>query len=223
MLRHKSLLRNLPPVILTILLMAVYLASMAPGLTWANYGADGGDLITAAATGGVAHPTGYPLYLIFARLFQLLPIGSLAFRTNLMSALATTFAAVLVYDLVTQSPASTNAPQIWLAGLTSGIAFWTCASDLVTGSYYRSLCVALNVVGASAIFICSCFVSPFHAETQGLFCWGSYLAWQWGTMLPLFFLLPVIFLTTIHHKPTSTDENTGSMAGTWMAVPYYVK
>ena len=50
--------------------MAVYLASLAPGLTWANFGADGGDLIAAAATGGVAHPTGYPFYLLLARLFQ---------------------------------------------------------------------------------------------------------------------------------------------------------
>ena len=30
--------------------LIVYLATLAPGLTWANNGADGGDLITAAVT-----------------------------------------------------------------------------------------------------------------------------------------------------------------------------
>jgi len=48
----------------------------------------------------MAHPTGYPVYLILARGFQLIPIGALAYRTNLMSVLATVLAAVLVYALV---------------------------------------------------------------------------------------------------------------------------
>ncbi len=59
-------IRILPPLVLAISLIAVYLFTMAPGLTWANSGADGGDLITAAATGGVAHPTGYPTFLLIA-------------------------------------------------------------------------------------------------------------------------------------------------------------
>src|SRR5512136_2825733 len=103
MQRANRLIRFLPPGILALFLMGVYLTTMAPGLTWANFGVDGGDLITAAATGGIAHPTGYPLYLLLARLFQYLPIGSLAFRTNLMSALASTSAAALVYSIVVRS------------------------------------------------------------------------------------------------------------------------
>src|SRR5689334_22464317 len=49
--------RRSAPVVLVISLFVLYLFSMAPGLTWAHDGADGGDLITAAATGGVAHPS----------------------------------------------------------------------------------------------------------------------------------------------------------------------
>ncbi len=52
------------PVVLFLSLLTVYGMTLAPGLTWANSGADGGDLITAAATGGVPHPTGYPVYLL---------------------------------------------------------------------------------------------------------------------------------------------------------------
>ena len=113
--------KYIPPAILAVSLFIVYLKTMAPGLTWANEGSDGGDLITAAAVGGVAHPTGYPVYLFLARLFQLLPIGSLAFRTNLLSAFATAFAALLVYFFVNQS--LSNSVGFKYAGLVSALAF----------------------------------------------------------------------------------------------------
>ncbi len=136
----------LAPAILGASLLPVYLATLAPGLSWANYGSDGGDLITAAATGGVPHPTGYPLYLVLARLFQLLPVGSLAFRTNLMSALATVGAALAVYAIVVAF--ASGARHSWLAGLASGYAFglaplvWSQA--LITEVYaLQSLLVAL--------------------------------------------------------------------------------
>jgi hypothetical protein len=74
--------------------------TLAPGLSWANGGADGGDLITAAAVNGVPHPTGYPLYLLLAKIFQWLPAGNLAFRTNLLSAVCTILAALLVYQTI---------------------------------------------------------------------------------------------------------------------------
>ncbi len=104
-------------------LLTVYFQTMAPGLTWANGGSDGGDLITAAASGGVAHPTGYPVYLLVARLFQLLPLGSLAFRTNILSALAMVMSALLVYAIVENSLRASAPKAGTLAGFTAGLAF----------------------------------------------------------------------------------------------------
>lgn len=103
MFSSKTLSPWLSPLILVCSLFTTYLYTLAPGLTWANDGSDGGDLITAAATGGIPHPTGYPLYLLVGRLFQFLPFRSLAFRTNLLSALATALAAVLIYFIVMHS------------------------------------------------------------------------------------------------------------------------
>ncbi len=97
-------------------LSGAYGLTLAPGLTWANHGADGGDLITAAATLGVAHPTGYPTYLLLAHLFQYLPIGNLAFRTNLFSAVCAVSAALVIQVLVQRVRGSE------LAGLVSGLA-----------------------------------------------------------------------------------------------------
>jgi hypothetical protein len=74
----------------------VYVLTLAPDLTWAHNGADGGDLIAASFTGGIAHPPGYPLYLILGRMVALLPLGSVPYRYNLFSALAAASAAALI-------------------------------------------------------------------------------------------------------------------------------
>lgn len=117
-----AFLRRIAPVFLVISLFAVYLFSMAPGFTWAHDGADGGDLITAAATGGVPHPSGYPTFSLLARLFQFLPLGTIAYRTNLMSAVFTAITALLVYDIVVWSPNS-PAKGMHMAGLIAGYAY----------------------------------------------------------------------------------------------------
>ncbi len=124
--------RYILPAILALALFFVYLSSLAPGLTWANDGADGGDLVTAAATGGIPHPSGYPVYLLVARLFQAIPIGPLAFRTNLLSALMAVVASVLVYGILVWLPDSPSAGD-GIAGLFAGLSlglspiFWSQA------------------------------------------------------------------------------------------------
>ncbi len=65
----------------------VYYATLAPDLTWTHNGADGGDLLAAALTRGVPHPSGYPTYILLLRALLALPIGSPAFIGNLFSAI----------------------------------------------------------------------------------------------------------------------------------------
>lgn len=120
-LRTRALLYWLPPALLAVSLLVAYLSTLAPDLSWANGGSDGGDLIAAAVTGGVAHPTGYPLYMLLAQLFQLLPVGSLAFRTNLMSAVFAVLAAVVVYETVLHAHSSPETG--WPAALASSFGF----------------------------------------------------------------------------------------------------
>jgi hypothetical protein len=68
------------------LALGVYVRTLAPGLTFEHYGTDGGDLIAAARTLGVPHPSGYPTYTVMAWLFSHLPLGNIAYRVNLLSA-----------------------------------------------------------------------------------------------------------------------------------------
>jgi hypothetical protein len=104
-------------------LLFIYFNTMAPGLSWANGGSDGGDLITAAAIRGVAHPTGYPVYLLLASLFQMLPVGSLAFRTNLLSVMAMVGASLCISMIVQRSAQNSNLAGKQMAGVMAGLAF----------------------------------------------------------------------------------------------------
>jgi hypothetical protein len=66
--------------------LAVYLVTLAPDLTWSNSAMDGGEVITASVTLGISHPPGYPAYVLLGKLFSLLPLGTIAYRYNLFSA-----------------------------------------------------------------------------------------------------------------------------------------
>ena len=46
---------------------------------------------------GIAHPTGYPLYLLLGKLFTLIPMGSVAWRLNVGTAVFALSAATLLY------------------------------------------------------------------------------------------------------------------------------
>jgi hypothetical protein len=192
--------QTLPVGILAISLMAVYLSSMAPGLSWANYGADGGDLIAAAATGGVAHPTGYPLYLLLARLFQLIPIGSLAFRTNLLSSIAATLAAVVVYDLLTRSLTPSKPRQSWLPGMASGFAFglaplvWSQA--VITEVYTLHILFVALILHLSFTTVPSQFLSKHRDGLLGLI-----FGLAMGNHITILLLLPVLLFGTILRNP----------------------
>ncbi|MBC8446777.1 MAG: DUF2723 domain-containing protein, partial [Chloroflexi bacterium] len=87
---HRSLERLAQivwPLAVFLVAAAVYGCTLARTFTWRHDGADGGDLIAAAATLGVPHPSGYPTYLLLARLFLwALPLGEPAFRVHWLSA-----------------------------------------------------------------------------------------------------------------------------------------
>ncbi|MCX6024510.1 MAG: DUF2723 domain-containing protein [Chloroflexi bacterium] len=81
--------------------LLLFIATMPPGLTWRNGGGDGGELAAAATAFGVAHPTGYPLWLLLARGALALPLpGEPAFRLNLFSAVCAAAAVTLLSCLL---------------------------------------------------------------------------------------------------------------------------
>jgi len=73
---------RLAPLLVFAASLVLYLRTLLPDMAFDDWG----ELQTVPHVLGIAHPTGYPTYILAARLFELLPIGSVAFRANLFAA-----------------------------------------------------------------------------------------------------------------------------------------
>ncbi|MEW5720620.1 MAG: DUF2723 domain-containing protein [Chloroflexota bacterium] len=93
------------------LALLIYWLTLAPTITWRNDGADSGDLVTAAFTLGIPHPSGYPLYTLLAAAFARLPFAEPARGVNLFSALCAAGAVVLFY-IAARALAETNLAKV---------------------------------------------------------------------------------------------------------------
>lgn len=109
--------------------LALYVRTLAPSLLWG----DSAEFQTLSYTLGMTHHTGYATQIIFGKIFTLIPINSIAWRVNLMSAffgalaVANTF---LIVRLLTGSRIAALSASLVLV-LTDG--FWWRA--LVAESY----------------------------------------------------------------------------------------
>ncbi len=74
------------PLTVAVVAILVYVRTLMPGIAFGDWG----EMATVPHVLGVAHPTGYPTYIVMAWLAELLPIGSVAFRANLLSAVYVT-------------------------------------------------------------------------------------------------------------------------------------
>jgi len=72
-------------------LVALSLCGASPG--WM----DSSEFIAASASLGLSHPPGHPAYLLLSHLFVLFPLGSVAFRMALFSAICLGLSSWLTY------------------------------------------------------------------------------------------------------------------------------
>src|SRR3989344_516251 len=96
----------------------LYLLTVSPTIV----GFDSGDMVTASALLGVAHPPGYPLYTLIGFLFSKLPIAiSAVGRLNVMSGLMEAFSLSILFLAIRQATKQTL-PSL-LAVLLLGISY----------------------------------------------------------------------------------------------------
>ena len=184
---HRSALLGL-----MIALAAVYATTIAPGLSWQHNGSDGGDLIAAAASGGVPHPTGYPAYIMLARLFLLLPIGSPAFRTNALSSVCAMIACALVADTVRWNYEGKRVCAL-AGGLVAGFAFG--ASPLLW-----SQAVITEVYSLHALLVAASLRAlPIarDASPRAFAAWGGLTGLAMTNHLTAVFLIPMGLVTAV--------------------------
>ena len=93
--------------------LLLLLFRIAPSVFWN----DDAEFISAAFCLGIPHPTGFPLYMLLAKGAQLLPIGSVPFRTHLLSLGLSLTALALGLSLLKRLGLKLPAPLIALAAL----------------------------------------------------------------------------------------------------------
>jgi hypothetical protein len=84
------------PLLAFLLPLTVYIKTMARGLLWG----DGIELSAVAATLGIAHPTGYPLFTLVGHGFTRIPVGSVYWRTTLFCAVCIAATAWVLYRIL---------------------------------------------------------------------------------------------------------------------------
>ena len=102
--------------------LALYAYTAAPGIL--TFFDDTLEFQTVAATWGIAHPTGYPIYTLLGALWtHLLPIGTFAGRLNLLSAFCAAITVGLVAMVASRLVTDrSGAPNLW-AGIIAAIAY----------------------------------------------------------------------------------------------------
>ena len=103
--------------------LAVYVATLSPTVN----GGDSGELVAVAHLGGVAHPPGYPLHALLGKLLTFLPVGGVAWRVNLLSALCDAGGAALLFRAVTLVTADRAAGLLAAGGFAFGPLVWPYA------------------------------------------------------------------------------------------------
>jgi hypothetical protein len=210
--------------------LALYVATLAP--TVATVFDDSLEFQVVLPSLGIAHPTGYPLYTLLGWLASRLPLGDLAYRVNLLSALAGV-ATVGVLFLAARRLGSGRLPALLMSIVFALGTIWWSQATIAEVYTLHGLAVALILYltlsdrGTRTPWLALVFgLALAHHRTTLLLAPGVavYLLWSDPgvlrrprdlAMLALAFLLPLglyLYLPLRGQAVTSLD---GAMVSTW--------
>ena len=195
-------MRRWPALLAGLGAFTLYAFTLAPGLTWAHGGADGGDLLAAALTRGVPHPTGYPTYQLALRAaiaaFGGEPARAGAWLSAICAALAASLLADLAQRMLTAHENRASRPfevsetseGSWPAAIASTVAAlaWA-AAPAVWGQATITEVYALNAL-ATATLLWLIWRWAENADARALQAAGLVLGLGLGNHLTLALMLP---------------------------------
>ena len=181
-------------------LFGLYLLTLCPTVPFE----DGGEMISPAFTLGVHHPPGYPVYALLGRLSAQLPLGSIAFRFNLLSAAcgaaACGLAACVAWRVLCGVPGIPLAAA-WLSSLTGGLLLGTAPQvwwqSVIAEKYAMNL--AFNGLLALVMAI---GLAALRGPGRIRFRWLFALALGWG-------------ISASHHGQTVYFAPAAALLGWW--------
>jgi tetratricopeptide (TPR) repeat protein len=158
-----------------------YLRALPPCLApWR----DTGEMAWSSWSLGVAHPTGYPLYLLLGRLAASIPLGNFAYRLNVLSAAAGAAAVALLFSSVRRRAGLW--PALAAAGwLAFNAAFWTVSQVSEMYSLWILCAIglmlaagAVSEAGGERLWPAFCFLAGVLLGNRlDLLLWAPGLLW----------------------------------------------
>jgi hypothetical protein len=119
--------------------LAAYVRTLAPDVLYA----DSAEFQTLTYTLGTTHSTGYPVYLCLARLLGFLPLGSLAWRVNLLSAVSAAVTLSAIFLLTRYLTWSRIGALLGIVALGLSYAFW---SQAIIAEVYTPALAFLSII-----------------------------------------------------------------------------
>ena len=119
-----------------VVALACYMRTLAPDILFG----DSAEYQTLGYTLGIAHSTGYPTYLLLAKLLTFIPLGTVAWRVNLLSALCGAGALVGLYFLIRQLTSGRAGAVLGCLALGTTYTLWSQSSIAETYSP-AALCI----------------------------------------------------------------------------------
>ncbi|MGD2176948.1 MAG: DUF2723 domain-containing protein [Anaerolineae bacterium] len=139
-------LRVLPPALLFLAIFALYAATAAPGTLFG----DPSEYQFIPAILGIAHPPGYAFYTLLAKLWQLLmPVGTIAFRSNLLAAAVGAWTVTAVYLLVDDVQSAIGSSQCGPRLLPLAPAFAALALAAAPDLWQHAIHANAHIVSAA--------------------------------------------------------------------------
>jgi hypothetical protein len=122
-----------------LIALVVYVRTLLPGPSVGDWG----EMQLIPAQFGVPHPTGYPLYIVVGKLFSLLPVGSVAYRADLLSALCAAGASAI--SILISTRLGVRPVLAGVAGVTLAVTgtLWTEATFAEVNTLHLLLVAAL--------------------------------------------------------------------------------
>jgi len=172
--------------------LGIYIYTLAPSVV----GGDSPEFVGAIHVLGVPHPTGYPLYMLLGKAFELLvPVGGIAYRINLFSAVCGAAMVALLSLLVLRVTGSRLAAMV--AGIVGGL----------NGSAW-SQAVMAEVYTLHGVLVMVVLLALFNWERQRTWRAVAWLALATGFGLAhhraiLFIATPALIAAVALQRPLS--------------------
>lgn len=173
-------------VLLAGITFVLYLRTLGPTVGQA----DTFEFQVVAPTLGVAHPTGYPLYILSGKLFSLLPFGSVAWRVNLTSAVFATATVVLLYQLVRRLTGRSLVALIAALAFACSRVFW---SQAVVAEVYA----LHNLFVVVVLLVLVELIDLVHTLGKTCYVLALVLGLSFANHLTTALLLPAVGLTLL--------------------------